>query len=182
MRSFAAALLLVATTSLANGARANESPDRVAPLAPREASVAIRLSPLALLLSRLSAEVGVSLGARYELVASPHLTLPRNRPLTAGNGFGFAGPASVGAGGELGVRRREASGFFYGPSIVVDVTRPMPHADTFAAYGAAIDAGYTRAWDGGLSIAVGGGVLAIASERTGVAFAPRALAAIGYAF
>jgi hypothetical protein len=131
------------------------------------------------------------LAPHHALVVSPSLTFhkvafERNNN-TLGYGFGFAGDASAGFGGEIGYHywvRRHVQGIYLGPSLVLGATLPSAPAaaKAFAYFGGAFDVGYQYLFSNGFTLNGGGGIMVIGASGTIARAAPRFLFGLGWSF
>ena len=151
----------------------------------RRRFLSVRANPLALFIGRLSADVEWMVAPHHALIGSPHVTLAQSRGDLPANATGFTGANATGFGVELGYHyfpAPELEGLFFGPSLLLDSTRPAPGATRFTAYGGAFDVGYQAVVGPGFTLAAGGGLLFITASGAPVKLAPRALLGIGWTF
>lgn len=151
----------------------------------RRRIVSVRANPLALFIGRLSVDAEWMVAPHHALVGSPHVTLAQDRGTLPANATGFTNPNATGFGVELGYHyflAPELEGLFFGPSLLVDSTRPTPGGTRFTAYGGAFDVGYQAVVGPGFTLAAGGGLLFITASGAPVKLAPRVLLGVGWTF
>lgn len=155
--------------------------------------MAITVSPLALVLGRLSGTFEVQLAPHHSLFASPNVLIfdvdrgGRNNLVSQGTGFASSSSSSLGL--ELGYHywwrwARSLTGPFIGPALLLGSTSNAnvgnpANAQTY--WGLALDVGGQHVFPGGFTL--GGGVgLAYAHMADANAVYPRVLLQMGWSF
>jgi hypothetical protein len=164
----------------------HEPPPRAPePEGPR--TVSIRLNPLPLFLSRLSADFEFMLAPHHALFTSPSLTFHKfafHRSDVVSYGLGYAGDDSSGFGGEVGYHywvHRQLEGIYVGPAFVFGATTPNG-GKAFGYYGGAVDVGYQYLFNNGFTLNGGGGIMLTGASGITAHAAPRFLFGIGWSF
>jgi hypothetical protein len=155
--------------------------------------VAITVSPLALVLGRLSGTFEVQLAPHHSLFASPSALIfnvdrgGRNNLVSEGTGFASTNSSSLGL--ELGYHywwrwARSLTGPFFGPALLLGSTTnanvgPTANAQTY--WGIALDAGGQHVFPGGFTLGGGVGLAYAHMADTGAVY-PRLLLQMGWSF
>jgi hypothetical protein len=162
-------------------------PDEPEEPARGDRAFSLRFNPLALFVGRASVDFEWLFLPHHALVVSPHLTLARDRGTLPAYATGFAGDRATGVGVELGYHHfmtgtSAPEGVFFGPSLLLDSTRPAPNVDRFTSYGLAFDVGYQAIVGPGFTMSAGGGLLAIGTSGQSLKLSPRLLFGVGWTF